>query len=277
MSRRGSGRRSGKRSDQQKSFAKRDGKSRSARSERYFVCGINAFNQLYETDPDRLIEVFLLENLGRERMQRLAIDPNHLVVPVQQVDEDHLFRLAGTDSHQGIVAAIKPPAILDDNGALELLEGIENPLILVLDSCQDPRNFGACLRTAEAAGVDLVVIPRSRSPELTPTVSKVASGAAEVQKIARVSNLARFLRELQDAGVWLVGTDGEAEGSLYEQSLTGPTALVMGAEGEGMRRLTAEHCDLLVKLPLLGTVESLNLSVATGIGLYEILRQRGTT
>ena len=148
------------------------------------------------------------------------------------------------------------------------------PLILILDSIQDPRNFGACLRTAESAGVDLVVVPRSRSVEMTPTVSKVASGAAETQKIARVTNLARFMRELQQLGIRLMGTDDEGDGSLYEHDVTGSIALVMGAEGTGMRRLTREHCDFTVNLPMLGTVESLNLSVATGVCLYEIIRQR---
>jgi len=272
MSRRGPGRRRG--------VEKRGrGKERKERKHdsRYFVCGINALNQLLESDPERLRELYLKADLGRERLSRISTDPKHMICPVHHVDDEELYRLAGTENHQGVVASITPPELLDDNAALELLEGIENPLILILDSVHDPRNLGACLRTAEAAGADLVVVPRSRSPELTPTVSKVASGAAEIQKIARVSNLARFLKELQEAGVWLVGTDGDAEQSLFDQSLTQPVALIMGAEGEGIRRLTREHCDLLVNLPLHGTVESLNLSVAAGIGLYEILRQRGRT
>jgi len=272
MSKRGPGRRKGKRP-----FKKDAGKAARKGDGRYFVCGINALNQLLESDPERLRELYLKADLGRERLSRIVVDPKHMVCPVHHVDDEELERLASTENHQGVVASIKPPELLDENGALEYLAGIDNPLILILDSVQDPRNFGACLRTAEAAGADLVVVPRSRSPELTPTVSKVASGAAEVQKIASVSNLARFLRDLQEAGVWLVGTDGEAEQSLFEQSLTAPVALIMGAEGEGIRRLTREHCDLLVNLPLHGTVESLNLSVATGIGLYEILRQRGRT
>jgi len=243
--------------------------------DKYIVCGINVLNQLMATAPERFIELHLLEDLGHQRQQRLRIDPQNLDVPVNYCDAETLLRLTGTENHQGVAAQVKPSKMLDDNEALELLAAATNPIILILDSIQDPRNFGACLRTAESAGVTLVVVPRSRSVEMTPTVSKVASGAAETQKIAGVTNLARFMRELQELGIRMVGTDGDSDGSIFAQDMTGPIALVMGAEGSGMRRLTREHCDFRVNLPMLGTVESLNLSVATGICLYEILRQRG--
>ena len=152
---------------------------------------------------------------------------------------------------------------------------IENPLILVVDSIEDPRNFGACLRTADGAGVNLVVSGRSRGVDMTPVVSKVASGAAETLPMARVANLARFLKALRDAGVWIVGTDGTADTLVYDANLTGALALVMGGEGKGMRRLTREHCDVLVRLPMQGSVSSLNVSVAAGVCLYEAVRQRG--
>ncbi len=280
MSKRGPGKRRG--GENQRGRGRPRSESRIRRSDappprnsKTIVCGINVMNQLMATAPERILEVYMLEDLGRERRSRLDKDPRELGVAVTTCDLDELYRLTGSEQHQGIAAHIKPLPVLDDNGALELLAGISEPLILILDSIQDPRNFGACLRTAESAGVDLVVVPRSRSVEMTPVVSKVASGAAEVQPVARVSNLARFMRELQESGVHLVGTDGEGQGNLYAHDLTGPLAIVMGAEGEGMRRLTREHCDITVKLPMRGTVESLNLSVATGVCLYEVLRQRG--
>jgi 23S rRNA (guanosine2251-2'-O)-methyltransferase len=139
---------------------------------------------------------------------------------------------------------------------------------------QDPHNLGACLRTADAAGVDVVVAPRDRATGLTPVVRKVAAGAAETVAFAQVTNLARLLKDLKEHGLWIVGTDGDAEQLHYEADLKGPLAIVLGAEGTGMRRLTREHCDFVVKLPMLGAVESLNVSVATGVILYEALRQR---
>jgi 23S rRNA (guanosine2251-2'-O)-methyltransferase len=281
MSKRGPGKRRGNEAQRGrgKSRAESGGRSHGrpavASYDKYIVCGINVLNQLIATAPERFIELHLLEDLGRERQSRLRLDPETLGVPVHYCDAETLLRLTGTENHQGVAAQVKPSKLLDDNEALDLLAEIASPLILILDSVQDPRNFGACLRTAESAGVDMVVVPRSRSVEMTPTVSKVASGAAETQKIAGVTNLARFMRELQQLGIRMVGTDGEGEGSIFAQDMTGPLALVMGAEGSGMRRLTREHCDFTVNLPMLGTVESLNLSVATGICLYEILRQRG--
>ena len=163
---------------------------------------------------------------------------------------------------------------LDDHAALDLLRDLTDPLILVLDGVEDPRNYGACLRTADAAGVDLVVVGRSRGVAMTPVVSKVASGAAETQTVARVANIARFLKALRDFDIWIVGADERGGTGLFEANLTGPLALVLGAEGKGLRRLTREHCDTLVSLPMRGAVESLNLSVAAGVCLYEALRQR---
>jgi 23S rRNA (guanosine2251-2'-O)-methyltransferase len=150
----------------------------------------------------------------------------------------------------------------------------EKPLFLVLDGVTDPHNFGACLRVADGAGVDAVVIPKDRSASINATVSKVSSGASEVIPVLTVTNLVRSMREMQEAGVWLIGTDDEATKSIYDIDLTGAIAIVMGAEGEGMRRLTRETCDELVRIPMQGVVESLNVSVASGVCLYEILRQR---
>ena len=149
-------------------------------------------------------------------------------------------------------------------------------MLLVLDSIQDPRNYGACLRTADATGADLVVTARNRNVGFTPAVSKVASGAAEVQPAAEVGNLVRFLDFLKDHGIWVIGTDATAEGSVFEVDLVRPVAFVVGSEGRGLRRLTRERCDLLVRLPMFGIVESLNVSVAAGVCLYECRRQRET-
>lgn len=156
----------------------------------------------------------------------------------------------------------------------ELLEEKPNPLILILDCVQDPHNLGACLRSADAAGVDLVVVPKDKSAPITDTVVRVACGGAENVPIARVTNLARAMEKLQELGVWIVGTSDRAKKSIYEIDLKGPSAIVMGAEGEGMRRLTSEKCDFLTYIPMSGTVPCLNVSVATGVCLFEAVRQR---
>jgi 23S rRNA (guanosine2251-2'-O)-methyltransferase len=187
-----------------------------------------------------------------------------------------LERIAGEGRHQGVVARLKGSGTWDERDLDELLHGLEDaPFLLILDGVQDPRNLGACLRGADAAGVHAVIVPRDRSAGLSPTVSKVACGAVERVPLVRVTNLARTLKRLREQhGVWLVGTSGDAEQSLYALDLRGPLGIVMGAEGEGMRRLTREACDHLVHLPMRGGVESLNVSVASGICLYEALRQR---
>jgi 23S rRNA (guanosine2251-2'-O)-methyltransferase len=162
----------------------------------------------------------------------------------------------------------------DEDDLASLLKGRENPLVLVLDCVQDPHNLGACLRTADAAGVTLVVMPKDKSSPITETVRRVACGGAESVPIARVTNLARAMEKLKDLGVWLVGTADEADKYLYDVDLKGPIGIVMGAEGEGMRRLTGEKCDHLARIPMSGMVECLNVSVATGVCLFEAVRQR---
>lgn len=164
---------------------------------------------------------------------------------------------------------------MDENELLERLRQFTpDPFLLILDGVTDPHNLGACLRSADAAGVHAVVVPKDRSARVNDTVRKVACGGAEAVPMVYVTNLARFMRELKEQQIWLVGTSAEAPEVIYHRDLTGPIALVMGAEGSGMRRLSEESCDFLVKLPMVGTVESLNVSVATGICLFEIVRQR---
>jgi 23S rRNA (guanosine2251-2'-O)-methyltransferase len=210
---------------------------------------------------------------GHPDLASLARDAG---VSVERVGRDALDRATGDAVHQGVVAWVIPAPVRDEGLLDEVLAADRPPFFLVLDHVQDPHNLGACLRTADAAGVDAVIIPKDRAVGLTPAVRKVACGAAEWMPLAQVTNLARCLRNLQARGVWVVGTAGTADTSLYQTDLKGPLALVLGGEGDGLRRLTRETCDTLVNIPMVGAVESLNVSVATGICLYEAVRQRST-
>lgn len=237
------------------------------------VCGLHPVGRLLRASPESVIDLYVQTDLGRERRARLPESLPPTLEP-QPRSAEELTALAGTPKHQGVVARIRSQGLLTEAAAKDLVYALAEPLLLVLDSVQDPRNFGACLRTADAAGVDLVVIARSRNVGLTPAVSKVAAGAAEVQPVASVGNLARFLEFLGKAGVRVLGADGDAPAGIFETDLTGPLALVLGAEGQGLRRLTRERCDGLVSLPMRGSVESLNVAVAAGVCLYEAIRQR---
>ena len=177
--------------------------------------------------------------------------------------------------HQGIVARVKPGRQYQETDLPDLLASLDHPpFLLILDGVTDPHNLGACLRSADAAGIDAVIVPRDRSAQLNATAKKVACGAAESVPLIRVTNLARTMRLLQEENIWIIGTAGEADHSLYQSKMAGAMALVMGAEGDGMRRLTREHCDELISIPMAGSVSSLNVSVATGICLFEAVRQR---
>lgn len=210
------------------------------------------------------------------RLARLTDEARRAGVRVVQHPREALDELAQGERHQGVVAHLEGQSAPRQRDLMQLLDALDHPpFLLVLDGVTDPHNLGACLRSANAAGVDAVIVPKDKAAGLTPVVRKVACGAAEMTPFYQVTNLARTLRELQQAGVWLVGAAGEAEASLYETDLRGPLALVLGSEGKGLRRLTREHCDLLVKIPMAGQVESLNVSVATAVCLFEALRQRG--
>jgi 23S rRNA (guanosine2251-2'-O)-methyltransferase len=239
------------------------------------VYGIHAVRSILERRPTALRRLLVVAGRNDRRLTELVDLARAAGVAIETRPAGELESLAGGGVHQGVVARVTPAGPLDEDDLLTRLEGAARPpLVLVLDGVQDPHNLGACLRTADAAGVDAVVVPRDRAASLSPVVRKVAAGAAETVAFVQVTNLARTLRELKDHGLWIVGTDGEAESLHYSADLKGPLALVLGAEGTGMRRLTREHCDLVVRLPMLGAVESLNVSVATGVMLYEALRQR---
>jgi 23S rRNA (guanosine2251-2'-O)-methyltransferase len=239
------------------------------------VFGLHAVRTLLEQRPERASR--LLVQKGREdaRIAEIVSLAKAANVPTESRDSRELDRLAAAERHQGACLYVKAMGVLGEGALDDLLDGFEGPpFLLVLDGVQDPHNLGACLRTADAAGVTAVIVPRDRAAGLSPVVRKVASGAAEVVPLIQVTNLARTLKGLKDRNIWVVGTDDQAEKSLYEADLKGPLALVLGAEGPGLRRLTKENCDLLVTIPMRGAVESLNVSVATGVVLYEALRQR---
>lgn len=241
------------------------------------VFGMHAVRHALESAPDSVVELWIMD--GRQdaaRMRELSELAATRGLRVRQVDRQLLDRETGYARHQGIAALRRPGAA--PRGDLEslLARGSAPPLLLlVLDGVQDPHNLGACVRAADAAGADAVVIPRDRAAPMTATAHKVASGAAEHTPVIAVTNLARELRRMREAGVWITGLAGDAEGSFYDIDLRLPTALVLGGEESGLRRNIREHCDHLARLPMRGIVESLNVSVSAGICLYEALRQRG--
>ncbi|AEY00725.1 TrmH family RNA methyltransferase [Oceanimonas sp. GK1] len=239
------------------------------------IFGIHALNAALESHPENILEVWLLKGRDDARLQQLQDRLQQVGVRAQLAGRQTLDGKAGGAQHQGVVARVKALPALNEADLDALLGRTETPLLLVLDGVTDPHNLGACLRTADAAGVHGVIVPRDKSASLTPVARKVACGAAEVVPLFQVTNLSRTLRSLQDKGIWVVGTAGEADHGIYQASFTGPLALVMGAEGKGMRRLTREHCDELVSIPMAGSVSSLNVSVATGVCLFEMVRQRG--
>lgn len=240
------------------------------------VAGLHAVEAALEHGPDRIVAAWCDAGRVDARLTRLLERLIGLGVKPQPTQRNRLDAFAEGQVHQGLVIEMLMPGELGEN---ELRTVLDNPgplpFFLVLDHVQDPHNFGACLRTADAAGVQGVVLTKDQSVGLTPVVAKVASGAAETLPIFRVTNLARALTWLKEAGIWVVGAAGEATHSVYATDLNMPLALVMGAEGKGLRRLTRDSCDLLVRIPMAGQVESLNVSVATGVLLFEAVRQRG--
>ena len=239
-----------------------------------WLYGMHAVQAVLEREPERVLELLVLKGRNDDRLGDVINQARRFGVSVQFCHRKALDDKVDGEQHQGVVAKAKPARVLDESDLAAIVEAAQRPFLLILDGVTYPHNLGACLRTADAAGVNAVVVPKDKSVGLTSTARKVACGAAETVPFVQVTNLARTLKSLQDQGVWIIGTAGETSQTLYDVKLDGPMALVMGAEGKGMRRLTRETCDELVNLPMAGSVSSLNVSVATGICLYEIVRQR---
>jgi 23S rRNA (guanosine2251-2'-O)-methyltransferase len=246
-------------------------------SDARIIFGFHAVLSRIRQNPQGVQEICVDKDRVDVRMKDLLALAKEKNLRVMQLERARLDGMAAHGRHQGVLARVvdAPMPYMDIHDVLESLT--EPPFLLVLDGVEDPHNLGACLRVADAMGVHAVIAPKDRAAGLNATVRKVACGAAESIPFIAVTNLARTLRELKDAGIWLVGAAAEAEGDLFTTKLQGPIALVLGAEGTGLRRLTAETCDALVRIPMFGSVESLNVSVASGICLYEARRQRSAT
>jgi 23S rRNA (guanosine2251-2'-O)-methyltransferase len=241
-----------------------------------WLLGPNAVEAQLETDPTRILEILVEDGKRNARVDALVQRFRDLGIAVQRTPRAAFDKRVGSDRHQGIAARWRLPEGLDENDLLALIEKSTGPaLILVLDGVQDPHNLGACIRTAAAAGALAVVVPKDRAVGLTPTVVRASAGMAAKLPLVRVTNLARALERMKKAGVWIGGAAGEATESLYKADLKGPIAIVMGSEGEGLRELTRKTCDYLWKIPIAPSVESLNVSVAAGVFLFEAVRQRG--
>jgi 23S rRNA (guanosine2251-2'-O)-methyltransferase len=240
------------------------------------VYGLHAVAGLLASRPAAVTALWVASAAADRRLAELVAQAGAANIPVRRVTRQELDQLCPGGRHQGVVAELQAAAAAGGEQSLAaFLEALDAPaFLLVLDGVQDPHNLGACLRTADAAGVHAVILPRDRAVGITAVVRKVACGAAETMPVFSVTNLARTLRQLRTAGIWIYGASDAADASLYDADLRGPLAIVLGSEGKGMRRLTREHCDHLLAIPMAGSVESLNVSVAAGVLLYEARRQR---
>lgn len=238
------------------------------------IYGLHAVQSLLKRHPERVLALQLAERRDDPRMRAIEALAREHGTKVQRVDAQVLHKALGDVTHQGVAAQVLPLDPWSEDDLVGALEGVKSPLVLALDGVQDPHNLGACLRTADACGALAVLVPKDRAANLSPVVRKVAAGAAESVPLVTVTNLVRALKLLKEAGLWVTGADGDAPQTAAEVDFTGGTVLVMGAEGAGLRQLTRQTCDFMVRLPQLGSVESLNVSVAAGMLLYEVVRQR---
>jgi 23S rRNA (guanosine2251-2'-O)-methyltransferase len=240
--------------------------------------GLHAVEALLSSQPEQVLGLFIVQGREDERIAKLVRQAEPLGISVQKATRPTLAKMADSAQHQGIVAAVRPATIYDEADLQTLIETTPDVLLLVLDNVTDPHNLGACIRTAAAMGVHAVIAPRDRAAGLTPTARKVAAGGAEAVKFVQVTNLARTLGVMKDQGVFIVGTllDDTAK-RLHDCNLKGAMAIVMGAEDTGLRRLTRESCDQLAYIPMSGTLQSLNVSVAAGMAIYEATRQRAVS
>ena len=241
---------------------------------KHFIYGYHAVEALIKRYPELIQAVFIQQNRSDQRMQAILEQLQALNSSPQKMPKAKLDALVASSSHQGIAVQCRSLPAYSEHDLTVLIEQSDPTLFLVLDGVQDPHNLGACMRTADAMGVTAIIVPKNRAVNITPTVNKVSCGASLSVPLITVTNLARTLRDIKQLGVWLVGTVMDEETLISEIDMTGSIAVVMGSEGEGMRRLTRECCDYLAQIPMCGTVESLNVSVATGMVLYEVRRQR---
>lgn len=237
------------------------------------VFGFHSVESVIRNDPINILQLMVEKNRHDKRIKQIIDYAESQGISVEYLKKTDLQKQADSNKTQGVAIRYKASAKIEGKSLEDLMQK-DNVLLLILDGVTDPHNLGACLRTADAAGVDAVIVPKDRAAGITSTARKVACGAAETMPFFQVTNLARTLKQLNENEVWIVGTAGEAEHTLYDIKLTGKLALIMGAEEKGMRRLTRENCDQLVKMPMAGQVESLNVSVATGVCLFEAVRQR---
>ncbi len=239
------------------------------------IYGIHAIQSLLDRNPEQILEVFIVDSRDEQRLSSIISQSKSQKIALTILTKKQLDNWLPDATHQGVAAKIRPPRLLSLDELLENISPLKTkPLLLVLDGVQDPHNLGACLRTADAAGVTAVIIPKDKAAGITPIVRKVASGAAETVPIVQVTNLVRALEQLKEQGIWILGTSATAKQSVFAMDFKSSVALVLGAEGTGLRRLTEAHCDVLMHIPMAGVVESLNVSVAAGICLYEAVRQR---
>jgi 23S rRNA (guanosine2251-2'-O)-methyltransferase len=238
------------------------------------IYGLHAVRSMLMRQPERVVAVRLTQSRDDPRAREIEDLAKKSGRPVQRIDAHVLKQTLGDVAHQGVAAEVEPLAPWTEDELLAALENARDPLLLVLDGVQDPHNLGACLRTADACGALAVVVPKDRAAQLNATARKVAVGAAETTPVVAVTNLARALKLLKEAGLWVVGADADGPKLAQEVDLRGGVVLVLGAEGAGLRQLTRQTCDFVVRLPSLGAVESLNVSVAAGMLLYEAVRQR---
>lgn len=242
-----------------------------------YVYGIHAVTTLLECHPERVLHLWLDEKQTASKLKNIHALVQTLGLKSQHADRKTLDKLSFDGNHQGVVVEAKLPEEKSEQALKAAIQSTEGDCFyLVLDQVTDPHNLGACMRTALASGVQGIIVPKDNACRLNATVCKVASGAAERLPLYRVTNLARTLKWLKEQGIWLTGAAGETEQSIFDANLKGSVAIVMGAEGKGLRQLTRQHCDQFVKIPMSSAVESLNVSVATGVILYEVVRQRRT-
>lgn len=240
-----------------------------------YIFGMHAVESLLERQPERIQRLVVQKERQDKKLDLLRQKAREAGISIELLPKSELDRLTHTANHQGVIAFCVKTTTQHETDLLTFLEALSEPaFLLILDGVQDPHNLGACFRTADAAGVHAVIAPKDKAVGITPVVSKVASGAAEAVPFFQVTNLARTLEQLKSLGIWLYGAAGEADASIYTTDLKGPIGIVLGAEGEGLRRLTREHCDVLISIPMRGTVSSLNVSVAAGVVLFEAARQR---